>query len=108
MMTRADRAKQFQPFDAMKGLQEALRDREEKHSRVPRHDISEEQQAKNAAFFAALEKGMRVRLDCYRRFHDVTLCGTVTAVSLPYRCLSLDGEKISFDDIYTIDKDPEA
>lgn len=41
-MTRAERAKIFSPFDAMKGLQEALRDREERHLRVERHDISEE------------------------------------------------------------------
>ena len=47
MMTTAERAKQFAPFDAMKGLQEALRDREERHSRVERHEISEEQQEKN-------------------------------------------------------------
>ena len=44
MMMREERAKQFQPFDAMIGLQEALRDREERHSRVERHEISEEQQ----------------------------------------------------------------
>lgn len=42
-MTRAERAKIFSPFDAMKGLQEALRDREERHLRVERLDISEEQ-----------------------------------------------------------------
>ena len=41
-MTRQERAKQFMPFDAMKGLQEALRDREERHSRVERHGISDE------------------------------------------------------------------
>ena len=40
-MRREDRAKQFMPFDAMKGLQEALRDREERHSRVPKHEVSE-------------------------------------------------------------------
>lgn len=28
MMTRKDRAKQFLPFDAMKGLHEAMRDKE--------------------------------------------------------------------------------
>ena len=41
-MTRAERAKQFAPFDAMKGLNEALRDREERHMRVDKHEISEE------------------------------------------------------------------
>ena len=43
MMMREERAKQFAPFDAMKGLQEALRDREERHSRVEKLEISEEQ-----------------------------------------------------------------
>ena len=42
MMTRQERAKQFAPFDAMKGLQEALRDREERHGRVSKREISEE------------------------------------------------------------------
>ena len=54
MMTTAERAKQFAPFDAMKGLQEALRDREERHSRVQRHDISEEQMERNSEIFAKL------------------------------------------------------
>lgn len=45
MMTRENRAKQFMPFDAMKGLAEALKDREERHSRVQKHGVSEEDQA---------------------------------------------------------------
>ncbi len=103
MMTRAERAKIFNPFDAMKGLQEALRDREERHSRVERHDISEEQQEHNSEVLAKLTKGMRVRLDCYSAFHDVTKSGTVTEVSLVYRFLKLGTEKIFFCDIYDIE-----
>ena len=48
MLTREERAKLFAPFDAMKGLKEALRDREERHSRVARHEISEEQAEENS------------------------------------------------------------
>ena len=44
MMMREQRAKQFMPFDAMKGLAEALKDREERHSRVQKHGVSEEDQ----------------------------------------------------------------
>ena len=33
-MNKADRAAQFQPFDALKGLQEELRAREERRTRV--------------------------------------------------------------------------
>lgn len=56
MMTQAERAKQFAPFDAMKGLQEALRDREERHARVERHDISEEDIERNSSVLAKLTK----------------------------------------------------
>ena len=59
-MTQAERAKQFAPFDAMKGLQEALRDREERHARVERHDISEEDIERNSSVLAKLTKGTRV------------------------------------------------
>ena len=91
------------PFDAMKGLQEALRDREERHSRVEKHDISDEQAQKNSEVFLRLRKGMTVRLECYQAFHDVTLTGTVTGVSVPYRYLKLDGREICFGDIYAIE-----
>ena len=91
MMMREERAKQFQPFDAMKGLQEALRDREERHSRVERHEV-----------FAKLTKGMHVQLDCYSKFHDVTKKGTITEISTVFRYLKLGKEKIFFCDIYDI------
>ncbi len=102
-MTRAERAKIFAPFDAMKGLQEALRDREERHCRVERHEISEEQQEHNSEVFAKLTKGMRVQLDYYSAFHDVTGSGTVTEISTVFRYLKLGTEKIFFCDIYDIE-----
>lgn len=101
-MMRAERAKQFMPFDAMKGLQEALRDREEKHSRVERHEISEEQQEQNAAVIAKLEKRTQVALDFYRAFHDVHAEGMVTEINIAYGYLKVNDVKISFEDIYQI------
>ena len=86
----------------MKGLQEALRDREERHSRVERHDISEEAQERNSRIFCSLRRGMRVTVEYFRAFHDVEKCGTVSAVDLPFRYLILDEERISFEDIYSI------
>ena len=47
-MTRAERAKQFAPFDAMKGLQAALRDKEERHSRTEKREISDEVKERNS------------------------------------------------------------
>lgn len=91
------------PFDAMKGLQEALREREERHSRVEKHDISDEQAQKNSEIFLRLRKGMTVRLECYQAFHDLVLTGIVTGISVPYRVLKLDGREIYFGDIYSIE-----
>ena len=41
-MRREDRAKQFMPFDAMKGLKEALAVRDERHNRVEKRELSED------------------------------------------------------------------
>lgn len=90
------------PFDAMKGLQEALRDREERHTRVERHDISEEDQEENSIVLSKLTNGMRVEINYYCHFHDVVRSGTVTGISYAYRFLKMDEEKIFFDDIYKI------
>ena len=104
MMTRQERAKQFQPFDAMKGLQEALRDREERHSRVEKHEISAEQQQQNAAQILTICKRTHVWISYYCAFHDVQRSGIVTEVDLTFGYLVLDREKILFEDIYDIRK----
>ena len=103
MMTREQRAKQFMPFDAMKGLKEALEEREERHSRVEKHGISEEQTEENNRAICRISKGSRVRLTCHMAFHDVEVTGTVTEIDRVLRLLKVDDEKILFDDIYTID-----
>ena len=102
MMTRAERAKIFAPFDAMKGLQEALRDREERHLRVERHEISEEEIERNSRVLAKLARGMKVEISCYSAFHDVVKRGRVTDIDVTFHKLKLDGEQIFFDDIYSV------
>lgn len=51
----------------------------------------------------ALGRGMRVRMEYYRAFHDIVGEGTVTEISIPFRYLKLDGEKVLFEDIYKIE-----
>ncbi len=101
-MMRQERAKQFMPFDAMKGLQEALRDREERHTRVERHDISDEALAENNALLLRLEKGDTVEIDCWHGFHDLTLRGRVTELSAAGKFLKLGETRVFFEDIYAI------
>ena len=38
-----NRAAQFAPFDALKGLKEAIKERAERKSRISRRELSEEQ-----------------------------------------------------------------
>ena len=40
MVSRVDRAKQFLPFDALKGLQEALREKEIEYEEKPYRTIA--------------------------------------------------------------------
>ena len=87
----------------MKGLKEALRDREEeRHARVARHEISEEQAEENSRVILKLERGMTVAVYCHHAFHDVVIRGRVTGLDLARKMLSLDGGNIFFDDIYSI------
>ena len=103
MLTPQERARQFAPFDAMKGLQEALRDREEKHSRVEKHDISDEAIEHNSMVISKLKKNSKVEIEYYCAFHDVVRQGYITELSIVFKWLKLNGEKIVFDDIYRIE-----
>ena len=102
MMTNVERAKQFAPFDAMKGLQEALRDREERHSRVEKHEISEEDAERLSYTLRSLARGMKIRINCYHAYHDVILSGVIEDIDFNYRRLEISGKRIWFEDIYWI------
>lgn len=101
-MTREQRAKQFMPFDAMKGLKEALAEREERRSRVEKREISEEQIEHISTILARIEPGMEVAIEHYRAFHDVVSHGKIQRLDTVYKFIVLSNEKIFFDDIYDI------
>lgn len=103
MMTRKERAKQFMAFDAMKGLKEALQDREERHSRVEQHEVSEEIQEKLSKMLNQADRGMRVWISHYQNFHDVEAKGVITQIDKVYRVLVLGEQKIYFDNIYDME-----
>ena len=71
-MNRANRAAQFQPFDALKGLQEELRMRS------------------------------NVEIVFYRNGRYYELTGYVFAKNDTYKYLIIGEEKIAYDDIYDI------
>ena len=102
-MTRLERAKIFAPFDAMKGLQEALREREERLTRTQRREICEEAIEANSRVLSMLKRGMEVEIFCWSDFHDVVKRGKITYISPAFDgYLELDHEVIEFADIYCI------
>lgn len=101
-MTREQRAKQFMPFDAMKGLKEALMVREERHNRVEKRELSEDTIEHISTMLGRLELGMEATIVHYRAYHDVVSIGRVKAMDFVFKYLLLDAEKIYFDNIYDI------
>ena len=101
-MNRVDRAKQFLPFDALKGLREELESREEKMSRVPRHELTEERMEELNAVLSKLYKGCEITMKFYRAGHYYELTGTVVNINPIYKYILIGEEKIFFDDIYSL------
>lgn len=61
-MPRAERAKQFMPFDALKGLKQALREKEIEHESRLKPEISEDETKQIADTLFVLKNGDEVNL----------------------------------------------
>lgn len=105
-MNREDRAKQFLPFDALKGLQEALRQREEEALRTERRQLSEEEAEKLSRRLTRLRRGDRVKFAYYDGGHYRHLTAAVLSVDLFRQLLSVNEEEskreIFFADIFSL------
>ena len=101
-MNRADRAKQFQPFDALKGLQEELRSREERRTRVAKKEISEEREEQISDELSKIYKRSDIEITFYRGGHYYSLEGTVLEKNDIYKYLLIGQERIYYTDIYEL------
>ena len=102
MAKKIDRAAQFLPFDALKGLQEELRAREEKLSRVERRQLSDEMCAELSKVLQQIQRGSDIEVTFFYKGHYYDLIGTVADINSVYRYILVGEQKIFFDDIYTI------
>ena len=101
-MNNQERAKQFMPFDAMKGLQEELSIREERRTRVQKKEISEEQIERISRVLSRLRKESRVAITLYSKGHYISIEGVVTEVCHTGEYIKIGSEKVYYDDIYEI------
>ena len=105
-MPRADRAKQFAPFDALKGLQEAMRIKEYEHERIAKGELSEDVIKEISSVLSSIEKGDSVNVQFFRDGHIVQLTGEAEVQILDQK-LNIGVFEIMFDEIKAIKKLPK-
>ena len=76
-MPREKRAAQFAPFDALRGMREALAMSEYEHERKVKGDVSEETAEKISAIINELEKGTIVKAKYFDDGYDKEYIGTI-------------------------------
>lgn len=102
-MSRKDRAKQFAPFDALKGLHEALKLKEYEHDRIVKGDIPQEQIETISKTLLDLDKNEVVEVEFYHDGYYTTITGK-SRVDIINQKLKVDNFEISFDDIVELVK----
>ena len=102
-MDRADRAKQFMPFDALKGFREALEEKE--RVVVPKRDLSEERKEEINRKLCLVRKRDIVTAEYFQNGEYVRVTGMVSRIDETARLLQIVNTKIAFDDISDLQKE---
>lgn len=100
-MSRLERAKQFAPFDALKGLQETIKIKEYEHDRIVRGEQSEDEVKEISSVLSSLEKGDNVHVEFFRDGHCLNLEGSVK-VDVFNQKIFVGAFEINFDEIKMI------
>ena len=101
-MPSSQRAKQFLPFDALPGLRDALRQKEEERARMEMPAFAEEQKAEMDLRLAAMSPGDVIDLTCLQQGRRVRLRGTLQKIDRRRRVLVLDDREVAIDRILEI------
>lgn len=101
-MDRAERAKQFMPFAALKGYEEALREREK--IVVPKIELSEERKDELDFQMRQIHRNDVVRVVYFKEEEYLQVTGMVSRIDTDARILKIVNTKISFDDIYELEE----
>ena len=99
-MPVSDRAKQFMPFSALKGLDEALRAKEK--IVVPKVELSPEMAEELDYKMHLLEKGKMVTVIYFSNGEYVKVTGLVARIDEMSRVIQIVNTKVRFDDILDI------
>lgn len=96
-MDRENRAKQFMPFDALKGFRDALHEKE--RIIVPRRELSEEQKEELDVKLRKVNKYDVITVEYFEHGEYVQVSGMVSRIDETSRILKIVNTRIPFDDI---------
>ena len=99
-MTGLERAKQFMPFAALRGYEEALRAKE--HVTVDRKELTEERMCELDEVMHRIQLKDMVTVIYYQKGEYVKLTGLVSKVDEDSRFIKIVNTKVPFEDIYSI------
>ncbi len=99
-MPVSDRAKQFMPFSAVKGLEEALRGKEK--IVVPKMELSPEMAEELDYKMHLLEKGKVVTVIYFSSGEYLKVTGLVARIDQTSRVIQIVNTKVQFDDIFDV------
>lgn len=96
-MSRENRAKQFMPFDALKGFREALAEKE--RILVPRRELSEEQKEKLNQELKSIKRNDVLTVEYYHQGEYVRITGMVSRIDANGMFLTVANKDIPCEDI---------
>lgn len=101
-MPISERAKIFAPFAALKGLPDALKEKEK--IRVPKKEISDYMANKINRALKTIKKGQIITVIYYNKFEQeyVQITGVVDGILYNQKILQVVTTKIPFEDVYEI------
>ena len=102
-MEPGNRAKQFVPFEALKGFREALAEKE--RIIVPRRELSEEKKAEIDYKLHQIKKMDIVTAEYFQKGEYVKMTGVVSRIDKTSRGLKIVNTRIPFDDISDLQGD---
>ena len=94
-MDRADRAKQFMPFDGLKGFRDALSEKE--RIIVPQRDLSEEEKEVLDQKLSLIQKKDMMNVEYFQNGEYVQVTGMVSRIDETSRVLKIVNTKVDFD-----------
>ena len=97
---KSDRAKLFIPFDALKGLREALKEKEKIY--VERKELNQEEIEAISLVLKDVRKRDFVKITYFQNGEYLVLEGMVSSIDYVYRKIKIIKTEIDFEDILSI------